>query len=278
MAAVSGTQLIRADQQGDSRRNDTKTSAKSCNSCVNVGESERQISLAAGAVAALAGLARRDVPGLLVAAVGAGLIYRGATGHCHAYDALGIDTSAEGTVPTQRRLAREKNAGVHVSKSILIDMPPLDLYTFWRKLENLPQIMSHLKSVDVIDERRSHWVAQAPIIAGGSVEWDAEIIEDRPSERIAWRSLPASGIANRGSVEFKKAPGNRGTYIKVELEYSPPGGKLGGVLTRLFGDNPETTVREDLRRFKRTMEVGEVLTIKGQPRGSCFAGVGRLMS
>jgi uncharacterized membrane protein len=255
-----------------------KRSTGSCHSCVNVGETERQVSLAAGGLAALAGLARRDVPGLLIAAVGAGLIYRGATGHCHAYSALGVDTSTDNEGVIQRRLAGKRSTGVHVSKSILVDKSQLDLYTFWRKLENLPQIMSHLESVVVIDERRSHWVARAPMIAGGSVEWDAEITEDRPSERLAWRSLPGSGVVNRGSVHFKKAPGNRGTYIQVKLEYAPPAGKLGGILATLFGENPESTIREDLRRFKRMMEIGEVLTTEGQPRGSCFAGIGRMMS
>jgi uncharacterized membrane protein len=151
------------------------------------------------------------------------------------------------------------------------------LYSFWRKLENLPSIMSHLESVTVIDDRRSHWAARAPKIAGGQVEWDAEIVDERPNERIAWRSLPGSGVANRGFVEFKKAPGDRGTYLHVDMEYSPPAGKLGSVVARLFGENPEATIREDLRRFKRSMEIGEVVTTEGQPRGACFAGVGRLM-
>src|SRR4051812_22284164 len=77
-----------------------------------------------------------------------------------------------------------------VKKSIIINRSPEELYRFWRDFENLPRFMNHLESVRVLDDKRSHWVAKAP--AGTSVEWDAEIIEDRPGELIAWRSLAGS--------------------------------------------------------------------------------------
>jgi uncharacterized membrane protein len=238
---------------------------------VNVGDAERQISMAAGAVAAVVGLAKRDVPGLILAALGAGLAYRGATGHCNVYGALGIDSR-------EKRDTHVREKGIHVAKSVLVDKPIDELYSFWRKLENLPTNMSHLESVQVLDDRRSHWVARAPKIAGGSVEWDAEIVEDRQNERIAWRSLPGADVDNEGSVEFKRAPGERGTVVRVEMKYAPPAGRVGSLLAKLFGEEPETQVREDLRRFKRAMEIGESLTTEGQPRGACLGGVGRLMS
>src|SRR4051812_17279092 len=111
---------------------------------VNVGNAERQMSLAAGAVAAVFGVARRDVPGLLIAALGAGLVYRGASGHCSVYGALGIDSR-------EKRDGGEQVKGIHVAKSFLVDKPADELYAFWRKLENLPTIMSHLESVHVLD-------------------------------------------------------------------------------------------------------------------------------
>jgi len=138
--------------------------------------------------------------------------------------------------------------------------------------------MSHLETVEVLDERRSHWVARAPRIAGGSVEWDAEIVEERPNERIEWRSLPGSDVDNQGAVEFKRAPGDRGTAVRVAMEYAPPAGRIGSFFAKLFGENPEGQIREDLRSFKRVMEIGESITTKGQSRGACLGGIGRLLS
>jgi uncharacterized membrane protein len=225
----------------------------------NVGQTERIVSLAAGSILALLGIGRRDALGLLIGGVGGGLLYRGATGHCHTYKALGIDTT-DG----------ETGGGIEVSESFLIDKSPEELYAYWRNFENLPQIMSHLESVQVMQDGRSHWVASAPAIVGGKVEWDAEITADEPYSRIEWRSLPGSIVEHRGSVRFRRAPGDRGTAVRVEMEYSPPAGRLGHWVAKLFGEAPDQQIREDLRNFKRVMEIGEVLTIAGQPRGSCL--------
>jgi len=126
----------------------------------------------------------------------------------------------------------------------------------WRDFSNLPRFMNHLESVQVIDQRRSHWKTKAP--AGKSVEWDAEIIEDRPGELIAWRSLEGSQIGNSGVVRFIDAPGDRGTEVHVELEYQPPLGTLGVVFARLLGEEPEQQAADGLRRFKQILETGRV--------------------
>ncbi|TMC89174.1 MAG: SRPBCC family protein, partial [Chloroflexi bacterium] len=138
-------------------------------------------------------------------------------------------------------------------------------YRFWRNFENLPRFMEHLKSVTVIDNKHSHWVARAP--AGTSVEWDAEIINERENELIAWRSVGDATIGNAGSVHFTPAPGGRGTEVKVVLEYDPPAGRAGVIMARLFGEEPDQQVREDLRHFKEIMEAGEIPTTEGQPSG-----------
>lgn len=156
---------------------------------------------------------------------------------------------------TQR--GRSTSSGVHVVHSITIRRPRNEVYGFWHNFANLPRFMAHLESVQVLDERKSHWKAKAP--AGTTVEWDAETIEDRPNERIAWRSLPDASIPNSGSVEFRDAPGDRGTEIHVELRYQPPGGKLGALVAKLFGEEPEQQVKGDLRRFKQVMETGEIV-------------------
>lgn len=242
---------------------------------VNVGSGERTVSLAAGAILALLGLERRDKFGWLAAGLGGAMIYRGITGHCHLYQALDVSTVDEQphhlideSVTVSRSRIPAAN-GIHISESFLINQPAEKLYAYWRRLENLPQMLTHLKSVQVIDERRSHWVAEAPGIAGGEVEWDAEIIADEPHSRIAWQSLPGSSVASHGSVTFTKAPADRGTAVHIEMRYTPPGGQLGHWISKLFGEAADQQIREDLRNFKRLMETGEVLTIAGQSRGSC---------
>jgi uncharacterized membrane protein len=93
--------------------------------------------------------------------------------------------------------------------------------------------MSHLESVAVVDDKRSHWVAKAPAIAGGKVEWDAEIINDEPNALIAWRSLENADVDNAGSVRFVPAPGDRGTEVKVVIDYIPPAGRVGKWVAKL---------------------------------------------
>jgi uncharacterized membrane protein len=159
----------------------------------------------------------------------------------------------------------EKPRAFHVVKTIGIMRPAADLYGFWRNFENLPRFMAHLKSVRVIDEKRSHWVAQGPL--GKNVEWDAEIIEDKPNELIAWRTIPGSDVQSSGSVRFTAAPGRRGSLVRVEMEYLPPGGALGLLFAKLFGKSPEQQVWQDLHHFEMIMEAGEVSTIRGQSAG-----------
>jgi len=142
-------------------------------------------------------------------------------------------------------------------RSVTIGKPVAEVYAFWRNFENLPQFMRHLESVTVRDDRRSHWVAKAP--AGKTVEWDAEVTDERENELISWRSVEGSQIYNAGTVHFSEAPGGRGTEVRVEFEYDPPFGKLGSKVAMLFREEPGQQVKDDLRNLKQVMELGEVL-------------------
>jgi uncharacterized membrane protein len=147
-----------------------------------------------------------------------------------------------------------------------INAPPETVYAAWRDLTRLPQFMYHLESVTNVDDRRTHWVAKAP--AGTTVEWDAEITEDAPGSRIAWRSMEGASVENRGVVELVAAPGGRGTEVHVMIEYTPPAGALGSAVAKLFGEEPAQQVSDDLRRFKQLMETGEIARSDGSPRGT----------
>jgi uncharacterized membrane protein len=226
----------------------------------NLSNPERWFSVVAGAAVAAYGLTRRSISGLVLAGLGGSLVYRGATGHCPMYGALGISTAGE----TQGdNVSVPYGRGIRVEKSVTINGTPEQLYSFWRNFENLPRFMDHLESVDVRDGSHSHWRAKGP--AGLKAEWDAEIINEVPNELIGWRSVDGSTVQNAGSVHFTPTP--RGTEIKVVLRYDPPGGALGAVIAKLFGEDPKHQVGEDLRRLKQIIETGETATNQGQPTG-----------
>lgn len=142
-------------------------------------------------------------------------------------------------------------------QSVTVNRPPEEVYRFWRDCQNFPRFMSHVEEVSAIEGNRTHWVVKAP--AGAHVEWDAEITEDRPNERIAWRSLAGADIKNSGWVDFRPAPGGRGAEVHAHIEYSSPGGELGRAIAALFGEEPEQQLKGDLCRFKQVMETGEVV-------------------
>jgi hypothetical protein len=91
------------------------------------------------------------------------------------------------------------------------------------------------------------------------VEWDAMLVADDPGRVITWRSLEDSDVDNAGAVRFERAPGGRGTIIKVNIQYNPPAGVIGSTFAWLFGEEPNQQLDDDLRRFKQVMEVGEVV-------------------
>ena len=222
---------------------------------INVGDTERWLSLVGGGVLGLFGLTRGNLAGFGLAALGGALIYRGLTGHCSAYAAFGMDTASHGeaaSIPAGH--------GVKITRAVTINRPAEDLFRFWRNFENLPRFMTGLVSVKA-EGKRSHWVARGPM--GAHAEWDAEIVTEEPNRLIGWRSLEGSEVATAGSVHFTPAPGGRGTEVKVVMKYEPPAGKVGALFAKLFGEDPARQIQENLRRFKQLMETGEIPTAHG---------------
>ncbi len=232
---------------------------------VNVGSTERWVTAIAGGALATYGLIRRSPASLALGALGVGMVYRGATGHCAGYSAAGVNTAGLTDKDVVRRNLGA--SGIKVGHSVSIMKPAFELYTYWRDFTNLPRIMDHLNTVTVSDPEQitSHWVAKAPL--GTQVAWDAEIINDIPNELIAWRSLPGADIDNAGAVTFKPATQGRGTEVRVELSYAPPVGKAGAVVAKLLGEDPKRQLDDDLRHFKQQMETGERPTTEGQSSG-----------
>jgi uncharacterized membrane protein len=215
-------------------------------------DAERWGSLITGGVLVLTGLSQRSLRGVLLAIAGGSLAYHGAMGQKSLQDTVTEATGLDKSIRVEKTVAIQNKS-------------PEELYQFWHNFENLPTFMKHLKSVTVINDTKSHWVANAPL--GNSVAWDAEIITDQENELITWASVEGSDVDNSGFVRFKALPFERGTEVKVVIEYSPPGGGLTANFAKLFGEEPEQQIGDDLRRFKMLMEAGEIATTEGQPTG-----------
>jgi uncharacterized membrane protein len=226
----------------------------------NVSEAERVLSMVGGSLLALFGVSRKSPGGLLLSALGAGLVYRGVTGNCPAYSALGLSTAQRPAGATGVPAGR----GLKLSKTIQVTRAAPDLYRFWRNLENLPRLMPYLRSV-TSHGNRSHWIATGPL--GIQLQWDAEIINDVPNKLIAWRTLPGSDVDSAGSVHFHPLTSGWATKVTVTLKYDPPAGKVGSALATLLGKDPERQLEMDLHRFKQIMETGELPLQRGQISG-----------
>jgi uncharacterized membrane protein len=139
-----------------------------------------------------------------------------------------------------------------ITSSIIIARGPDEIYGFWRDFGRLPEIFDRLQSVQVRDERHSHWKLALPM--GQTIEWDAEITDTQPSSRIAWRSL-SSSAPHSGEVRFEPATGQRGTKVTVKIR---PGGLSAGI-SKLVGFVPERNVKIALQNLKQLLEVGEIV-------------------
>jgi uncharacterized membrane protein len=211
----------------------------------NVHAAERLVSAIGGGALAAYGLSRRTWAGVLLAALGGTLVYRGVSGYCAMYGAMGVNTNDIG-----RKKVRTDRA-VKIEKTITIDRRPDELYRFWRNLANLPRFMQHVESVTVKDDRHSHWVVKAPL--GMTVEWDAEIISEKNNELIGWHAVGAGDVDHAGSVHFQAVRNGRATKVRVVFQYDPPAGLMGAALAKALGEDPEHELEHDLQRLKELM-------------------------
>ncbi len=212
---------------------------------INVGKSERIASVIGGVLLTFYGLRKPNAIGLILAAAGGAMLYRGASGSCPVNTAIGRDTAAD------------EDISVEITRTITVNKPRPEVYQFWRQLENLPRFMEHLKSVQQLGPKRSAWSARIP--GGiGTIAWDADIVQEVENELIAWKSLPAADIDNAGEVRFSDDLSGKETIVQVAISYRPPAGAMGGMAAKLLNPMLKNMVQEDIRRFKRLMETGEV--------------------
>ncbi len=230
---------------------------------VNVGHFERAASVTLGTALLALALTRRRAPGAFTfGLMGAYLAWRGATGRCALYEALDTGTAED---DEDERLDAGGHDDASLEAAVTIARPPEEVYAFFRRFENAPRFMAAIEAVEVLDATRSRWIARTP---GGQVlDWESEVLEERPGELIAWRSRPGGLVHHAGAARFRPAPGGRGTEVRLDVEYVPPGAPLGRAVARLLGSAAEYVVEEDLRRLKQLLETGETATTRGQPQG-----------
>ncbi|WP_299759336.1 SRPBCC family protein [uncultured Pontibacter sp.] len=221
---------------------------------INVGKAERIASVVGGAVLTYLGMRKHGAGALAIAAAGGAMLYRGLTGYCPVNDAAGRDS------------AGHKDVSVEITRSLTILKPREEVYQFWRQLENLPKFMHHLNDVRQLGPKRSHWSAKVPK-GIGTIEWEADIVQEEPNQVLAWRSVADSTVDNAGEVRFMDAVGGKGTVLQATISYRPPAGDVGGTIAHLLNPVFKQMVLNDLHRFKQLMEAGEVATVEGQPSG-----------
>lgn len=211
---------------------------------INAADIEHAGSLITGGLLLLNGFRKGGIVGTIYKLAGVGLIYRGQQGYRRLYDFLGVELPARPTGVGKQN--------VRVEASIVVNRPVQEIYRIWRNLENLPVFMDNLVSVHEIDDKRSLWVAKGPL--GTVIKWDAEIVNDRENELIAWQSLEGSGVDNAGTVRFEEADG--GCRVNVVLRYDPPADLAGAYVAKFMRSDPQTQIDHDLQKFKAIMELG----------------------
>ncbi len=212
-----------------------------------IGTSSSLPALIGGGLLTWFGLKRRSVGRVVLAGLGTGLLVRGLQSLRRTPSTSGIG----------RRKIKPSQA-VKIEDSILVHRRHEDLFRFWRQLDNLPQFMDEIQRIDILSPTRSRWIMKVPAMENipgpSTVEWEAEIINEKENESIGWRSLADSDVDHAGSVQFKPIDDGNSTEVRVSLQYSPVGGLFGVGVARMLGEDPQLKIRKNLQKFKELME------------------------
>jgi uncharacterized membrane protein len=224
----------------------------------NVGAGERLASMAVGGLLVTWALRKRSPATMAAGVVGADLIYRGASGHCRVYDALGVNTAA--VTVSGRQIS---SSAPEIQRSMTINRPPEELFAFWGNPENLARIMAHFAEVTSEGGDVTRWKVRGPI--GQMFEWTSRQTAEEPGRKLSWQSLPGGTIATRGHVAFQPGRENTGTEVKLWVQFEPPLGNVGEGLAKTLQKFPRAIAGQALRRFKSLVETGEIPTLEYNP-------------
>ncbi len=216
------------------------------------------VSALVGGSLVLLGLTRRSTGGAVAALAGGGMIYRAATGHCHLYEAVGVNTAVQGSGRDATHASQVK-----LSSTVTIGKSAEEIDRLWRQPDTLPRIMAHLAEVTPASEGRWHWKVVGPL--GITLEWDTHVVEDRQGQSQRWESEEGADLPNEGSIRYRSAPADRGTEVTLQFRFQPPGGMLGAAAARQLRIIPRLVAETSLRYLKSLAETGEIPTTEHQP-------------
>jgi len=224
----------------------------------NVGAAERLVSMALGGVLVAWAFRKRSPATIAAGAVGAYLIYRGASGQGRGYGALGGNTAA-----TTKTGGQISSAAPAIQRSITINRSPEELFAFWSNPENLARIMAHFAEVTPDGGDVTRWKVRGPM--SQMFEWSSRQTAEEPGRKLSWQSLPGGTIATRGNVTFKPGPESKGTEATLWVQFEPPLGAVGEGLAKTLQMLPRAIAGQALRRFKSLVETGEIPTLDHNP-------------
>jgi uncharacterized membrane protein len=210
---------------------------------------QRRGALITGASLVLLGLSQRTKSGLMLASAGGLFAYMGLRGE-----------------PLPRVLIARGE--------VLVNGGAKEAYQFWRNFENLSLFMVNVESVTTSPDGRATWIALGPL--GARIIWESTIFDERENESILWQSIPGSAVFVEGSVQFRRAPANRGTIVSSIMRFRPESVAMARALASMLGQYPNFQMRHNLRRFKALIETGEIPTTDGQTHGPRSAKIAAL--
>ena len=240
---------------------------------VNVHHNERLASALGGGLALAWGLSQRSTLGKVAALLGGSLVYRGVSGHCHVYQAIGVTTADEGDVPRTLLPSLHAQPLAHarhfeVIREVTIQKSPAEIYETWKQPKTLGRLMGHFARIDAASDRVARWTIEDPL--GRTHSWEVELVEDVPNQRLRWQSREGSQLMKRGTLDLRVAPGDRGTEVRLHLHFERPAGLLGDVLVKVLGPVPGAVAQRALRNLRSLLEAGEIPSLEKNPaaRGS----------
>jgi uncharacterized membrane protein len=155
--------------------------------------------------------------------------------------------------PLSRLAGLEGYKGIDIQKTINIEAPAEQVFTYLANYDNFPAFMRNVLSVETFADGRSHWKVSGP--GGTTVEWDAITTRLDFNERIEWSTVEGSTVEHVGRIRLEPYAG--GTRVHVQLTYNPPAGVVGHAVAKLLGADPKTELDQDLMRLKSTLETGK---------------------
>ena len=223
---------------------------------VNIPLTERRISTVLGGLLLLGSLPRRSLGGITLASA---LLYRGVSGHSYLYQLLGAKSTSE----NGHSATHDADEVLEVERSITIGKSANELSRLLHEPQAIARIMGDFAEVSQVSNNRMRWVIRGPLEQ--RVEWETQVVEDRPGEVLRWKSLDGAVLPNENALRFRPAPDNRGTEVTLRLNFDVPGGALGTSVAKRLKIVPRVAAEKALRHFKSLAEAGEIPTLKHNP-------------